>query len=232
MFLIGSALFNLFLFGSVLICGAWGHWLKRRAPARLLPFAQSWARLVLRGLRLFCAVDFVVEGKELLPQGGVILAAQHQSAFDTLVWLTLLDKPAYVLKQELTRLPVFGPLLIPAGQIALNRSGGARALRAMTAEVRDAARAGRQIIIFPEGTRVAPGQRVRLHAGIVAIARATGLPVVPVATDSGLRWGRNAFRKRPGTIRIKVFAPLPPDLDRAAMLAALEAAFYERGVCG
>ncbi len=232
MFLIGSAIFNLFLLCCGLLGGLWGHVLRRIAPARLLPFGQGWARLVLGGLRIFCGIDFVVEGMEFLPPGGVILAAQHQSAFDTLVWLTLLEKPSYILKQELTKLPIFGPLLVPAGQIALDRTGGAKALRGLTEQVRRAGEAGRQVVIFPEGTRVAPGQRVALQPGIVALARATHLPIIPVATDSGRCWGRNAFRKRPGTIRIRVFSALPDGLDRPGILAALEDAFYQRGVCG
>jgi 1-acyl-sn-glycerol-3-phosphate acyltransferase len=100
----------------------------------------------------------------------------------------------------------------------------------LRARGRAAGAAGRQVIIFPEGTRVAPGAEVALQPGIVAIARATGLPVVPVATDSGRYWARDAIRKRPGTIRIKLFPALPAGLDRAAMLEALHEAFYQRGV--
>ncbi|HEX7390903.1 MAG TPA: lysophospholipid acyltransferase family protein [Acidiphilium sp.] len=232
MFLIGSALFNITLFGTAALGSLWGHVLLRTAPARLPDFVKSWARLVLGALRLFCGVDVAIEGLENLPKGGMILAAQHQSAFDTLVWFSLLDQPTYILKVELTKLPLFGGLLIPSGHIALDRSGGAQALRGLTGQVRKAGAAGRQIVIFPEGTRVAPGKRVVLQPGIVALARATHLPVVPVATDSGRCWGRNAFRKHPGTIRIRVFPALPDGLDRPAMLAALEAAFYEHGVCG
>lgn len=232
MFLIGSALFNITLFGTATLGSLWGHVLLRTAPARMPGFVKSWARLVLGALRLFCGVGVAIEGLENLPRGGMILAAQHQSAFDTLVWFSLLDQPTYILKLELTKLPLFGGLLIPSGHIALDRAGGARALRGLTEQVKKAGAAGRQIVIFPEGTRVAPGRRVVLQPGIVALARATHLPVVPVATDSGRCWGRNAFRKHPGTIRIRVFPALPDGLDRPAMLAALETAFYERGVCG
>ena len=232
MFLIGSAIFNLFVLCAGLIGGLGGHVLARTAPHRLLPYGQAWSRVLLGALRLFCGITVVVEGVENLPPGGVIIAAQHQSAFDTLVWFTLLDRPAYVLKQELLRMPVLGPLFLPAGQIALDRAGGAKALRGLTEQVRRAGEAGRPVVIFPEGTRVAPGQRVALQPGIVALARTTHLPVIPVATDSGRCWGRNAFRKRPGTIHIRIYPALPDGLDRPALLAALEDAFYERGVCG
>ncbi|MGC9269021.1 lysophospholipid acyltransferase family protein [Acidiphilium sp.] len=232
MFMFGSLLFHLFIIVSAVSAGVVALALNRFAPARLLPFGQAWARLALTMLRVLCGINIVVEGLENLPPGGVILAAQHQSAFDTLVWFTLLGRPSYVMKQELRRLPVIGGLLEPAGQIAIDRTGGARALRLLIEQVRAAGANGRQIIIFPEGTRVAPGQVAQLQPGIVAIARATGLPVLPVATDSGRYWPRDAIRKRPGTIRIKIYPPLAHGLDRIEMLAALHEAFYERGVGG
>jgi 1-acyl-sn-glycerol-3-phosphate acyltransferase len=228
MFLIGSILFNLTLFGSAALGGLYGHWLKRTAPDRLLGYGQAWARLMLRALRAFCGVGFALHGRENLPPGGVILAAQHQSAFDTLVWLTLLERPCYILKQELTRLPIFGSLLESAGQIALDWAGGAAALRHLITEVNEALAAGKQIIIFPEGTRVAPGVRGALQPGIVALARASGVPVVPVSTDSGRYWGRNAFRKRPGMIDIFIHPALPTVLGREAMLAALAQIYYDK----
>lgn len=232
MFLLGSALFNLVLFGSGALGSLWGLVLKLVAPARILPLGQAWARMIFAALRAFCGIRIEVSGLETLPAGPVLIAAQHQSALDTLVWLTLLPRPAYVLKAELLKLPLFGKLILPAGQIALDRGGGATALRRLTADCRLAAADGRQIVIFPEGTRMTPGQRGRLHPGVCAIARATGLAVVPAATDSGHCWGRRAFRKRPGVVRIRVLPPLAAGLDRAAMLGALERAFYEIGVDG
>ncbi len=229
MFLIGSVVFNIILFGSAAIGSVWGHVLRRFAPDRLLPYGQAWARMVLAALRLFCGIRVEVAGLENIPPGGAILAAQHQSAFDTLVWLTMLEKPSYVLKEELTKLPIFGPLIVPSGQIALDRTGGGTALRRLVEKVTGALKAGRQIVIFPEGTRVAPATRGKLQPGIVALARANNAPVVPVSTDSGRLWGKKAFRKRPGIIHIKVWPPLPKDLDREALIANLEKAFYESG---
>jgi 1-acyl-sn-glycerol-3-phosphate acyltransferase len=232
MFLVGSLLFHGFIVVSAVIAGGYALLLNRLAPHRLLPFGQAWARLALQVLRLICGVKFEVSGLENLPAGGVILAAQHQSAFDTLVWFTLLDRPSYVMKQELRAMPIVGGLLVPAGQIAIDRDGGAVALRALIEQARIAGAAGRQIIIFPEGTRVAPGAQVPLQPGVVAVARATGLPVIPVATDSGRYWARDSIRKRPGTIRITLYPALPPGLDRHDMLEALRVAFYEHETCG
>ena len=224
---LGSALFNLVMFGSGALAGLYGTWLRRTAPERLLGLAQAWARLVLRALRMLCGVGFSLKGRENLPPGGVILAAQHQSAFDTLVWMSLLDRPCYIFKHELIGLPLIGPLIEPAGQIALDRDGGAAALRNLVKRVGLALAAGKQIIIFPEGTRVAPGVRGALQPGIVALARAAGAVVVPVSTDSGRYWARNAFFKRAGTIDITIHPALPPGLDRQAMLEALAKIFYE-----
>lgn len=221
-----SLLFNILLFGSGLFGSLWGHVLLRVAPARLLPFGQAWARLILRTLRLICGIRVQVTGLENLPIGAALIASQHQSAFDTLVWLTLVAKPSYILKQELTRMPLFGGLILPSGQIALDRDGGAVALRGLLKQTAAAAAAGRQLIIFPEGTRVAPGVRGTLQPGIAAMAKATGLPVIPVSTDSGLFWGRNAFGKSPGTLHIHIHPPLQASLQRADLLARLEDIFY------
>lgn len=228
--LIRALLFNAILFGTAIIVSLWGHILWRFAPVRVLPLNQAWARMLKRMLRLVCGITVEVQGIENLPATGpVLIAAQHQSAFDTMIWLTLLQKPSYVLKEELTRLPLFGRMFLASGHIALDRAGGARSLRSLIGAVQLAVRQGRQIIIFPEGTRVVPGQRVPLQVGIAALARATGLPVTPVATDSGLFWPRDALKMRPGVIHIRIHPPIPASTGRAAMIDALEEAFYARG---
>ena len=118
---------------------------------------QLWSRISLRALKILCNIQIEVEGREFLPQSGpALIAAQHQSAFDILLWLTLLPYPAYVLKQELVEIPVLGATLPKAGFIAVDRDGGATSLRKMVAGCRKAVAAGRQIVIFPEGTRVPP----------------------------------------------------------------------------
>ncbi len=121
------------------------------APHRIMGVAIAWARLQVWGARVICGIRFQVVGE--LPAGAALIASHHESAFDTLVWMTLVPRPAYVMKQEMLRIPLFGALTRPAGMIAVDRGGGAKAMRGL---VRDAARAvaeGRQIIIFPEGTR-------------------------------------------------------------------------------
>jgi 1-acyl-sn-glycerol-3-phosphate acyltransferase len=163
-----------------------------------------------------------VSGLEHIPQGAALIASRHQSAFDTFVWLTLLPRCCYVFKEELLRIPLFGRLITAAGMIAVDRSGGGGAIRSMLRQADLAVRAQRQIVIFPEGTRSEPGSPGTLQSGIAALASRTGLPVIPVATDSGQFWGRRAFRKRSGQIRIVIGRPIPAHTERKAFMRALE----------
>lgn len=224
-----SAVFNLYFFALTLLLGLFcGIPLRLLAPGRVIGLARFWGRLVLAGLRAICGIRFAVSGRENLPASGpALIASQHQSAFDTLVWLLLVPWPAYVVKQELARVPVFGPLLRPGGQILVDRSAGAAALRSMVAEARAAFAAGRQVVIFPEGTRTAPGEVVSPQPGIAALAAGTGMPVIPVATNSGRLWGRRAFRKRAGTIHVAIGSPIDPALPRRALLDAVQHAWRE-----
>jgi 1-acyl-sn-glycerol-3-phosphate acyltransferase len=222
-----SAAFNLYFFALTFLLGLfWGIPLRIVAPGRVIGLARFWARLTLAGLRAICGIRFEVVGAEHLPAAGpALIASQHQSAFDTLVWLLLVPWPAYVVKQELARVPLFGPLLRPGGQILVDRSAGAAALRGMVSEARAAAASGRQVVIFPEGTRTAPDEARPLQPGIAALASGTGLPLVPVATDSGRHWGRRAFRKQAGTIHLVIGNPIDPALPRRELLEAVRRAW-------
>jgi 1-acyl-sn-glycerol-3-phosphate acyltransferase len=222
-----SALFNVwFVLVTIVVAGTGTpcRWVGRRHALR---FAQVWAGLLLDGARVICGIRVVVTGREHLPPDGpLLIASQHQSAFDTLIWLRLVPRVAYVFKAELSRVPLFGPLLIPAGQIPVAR-GGINAVRTLLRGGDRAKADNRQIVVFPEGTRVRPGEDVPLRPGIALLANRTGLPVIPVATDSGLLWGRRAFNKRPGIIHIVIGPPIPPDLPQAEMVAALRARWQE-----
>jgi 1-acyl-sn-glycerol-3-phosphate acyltransferase len=188
---------------------------------------------LLAGLRPLAGVRVEVTGLAHLPAGGpALLACQHQSEFDTLVWMHLLRRPAYVMKQELLSTPLVGPMLVPAGMIPVDRAAGAAALRRLLLDVEAARADGRQIVVFPEGTRVDPGARVDLQPGIAAVAARLGLPVLPVATDSGVCWGRRRDRLRPGVIHIAVGPPIAPGLPRAALLAAIEAHWRQAEALG
>jgi 1-acyl-sn-glycerol-3-phosphate acyltransferase len=218
------------MYGSGIVLSLAGLVLWKLAPRRLAMIPSLWSRICLRALALCCGTRLRMINPELLPAGKVVIAAQHQSALDILIWLAILPRPAFVFKQELMKIPLFGALLMPAGMIPVDREGAAPALRKMVTACRAALAEGRQVIIFPEGTRVAPGARGHLHPGVVALARATYAPVIPAATDSGLRWGARAFGKTPGPVTVKLFPPLTPGMRREDLIAELTEVFYEKGV--
>jgi 1-acyl-sn-glycerol-3-phosphate acyltransferase len=184
--------------------------------------SRFWAQGLLLFLRLICRLDYRVEGAEAIPRSAAIIASKHQSAWDTFIFSVLLDDPAYVMKRELMRIPVWGWYPWAAKMIAVDRDGHAAALKRLARQAEAAAADGRQIIIFPQGTRVAPGERAPYLPGVQALYGRLGVPVVPVALDSGLYWGRRAFAKRPGTIRLRFLPAIPPGLKRADFARRLE----------
>ena len=219
-----AAAFVVWFYGITLAFCLLGVPVRMFARHRALWVARSWVRTVLAGMPAVLGVRVVVTGLHHLPaSGAALIASQHQSEFDTLVWLKLTVLPSYVMKQELLRIPLFGALLKPAGMIPVNRSGGAAAMRQLLLDTAAAAAAGRQIVIFPEGTRLPPGQRVDLQPGIAAIAARTGLPVIPVATDSGRIWTRRLMTRRSGDLHVAIGPPIPSATPRAAMLQRIEA---------
>jgi 1-acyl-sn-glycerol-3-phosphate acyltransferase len=232
MLFLRSFVFNAVMFGTCFVISAWLRLTASRKTAVYnLSKGQLWARITLRALKLFCRIGVTLCGAEFLPPDGpALIAAQHQSAFDTVFWLTALPRPAYVLKQELLRIPIFGPLLSASGFIAVDRDGGARSLRKMVVECRAAIAQGRQIVIFPEGTRVPAGERGSIQPGILALARALNLPVIPASTDSGLYWGRKSFHKHPGTVTVTLHAPITETAGSRDLLDELARIYYVESV--
>ncbi len=222
-----SALFNVWFFGATFVWGSIGAFVRTFRPERSLWVAQSWAFCVLAGAREIAGIRIEVVGAEHIPDGAALIASQHQSAFDTLVWLTIVPRTSYVYKAELANIPLFGSMLKPAGQIALDRAGSFKAIKVLLQGAERAVADGRQIVIFPEGTRVEVGAEVPIRPGIAALASRTGLPVIPVSTDSGRLWGRRAFLKRPGVVHLVIGAPLPGQLGQKALLDALRAAWAD-----
>jgi 1-acyl-sn-glycerol-3-phosphate acyltransferase len=197
-------------------------------PTLLLPRVAVWAmgRLWVRGalllLRVTVGLAHRVRGREHRVAGPAIYAAKHQSAWDTLIFALLLEQPAYVLKQELMRVPLFGAYLRRCGMIPVDRQGGGGALKRMLVAARAAIADRRPILIYPEGTRTPPGQRRAYHPGVAALYGDLGLPVVPVALNSGLFWGRRSFRKQAGMITLEFLPPIPPGLPRQAFMEQLQ----------
>ena len=219
--LLRSILFSIVFFGGTFLLSAAGVLVAPFARGRLIDFALAWARLGLWSARVLCDIRVEVSGLENLPPGPALIASRHQSAFDTMVWFTLVPRCCYVMKQELLRIPLMGTLIAAAGMIAVDRDGGARTIRALVKDGKRAVAAGKQIVIFPEGTRADPGALLPLQPGVAALAAATGLPVIPVLTDSGLVWGRRAFHKYPGTIHIAIRPAIPTGLRRDALMKRL-----------
>lgn len=197
-------------------------------PLLLLPRAATffctrvWARVTFFLLAHVCGLRHEVRGLENLPDGPCLIAAKHQSAWDTLIFPLLIEQPAYVYKRELLRVPVFGWYLARTEGIPVDRAGGARALRALVEAARRCLAQGRPIVIYPEGTRVAPGKTRAYHPGVAALYDRLGLTAVPVAVNSGLFWGRRSFRKKPGVIALEVLPAIPPGLSRRDFTAELE----------
>lgn len=192
------------------------------APRWVLAVAMLWARCLVTAARIICGIRLQVSGLEHIPEGAALIASRHQSAFDTFVWLTLLPRCCYVFKDDLLRIPLFGAAVRAAGMISVDRGGGGAAIRGLLRGAERAVREQRQIVIFPEGTRGDPGNPGVLQPGVVALASRTGLPVVPVSTNSGHLWGRRAFRKQRGTIRIVIGQPISSRTERNALIGALE----------
>lgn len=184
--------------------------------------AAFWLDGALFFQRVFLGLSFDVRGQENLPAGGVIIAAKHQSAWDTMVFHHVVEDPAFVLKKELLSIPFIGWYLQKTGQVAIDRKAGVRALKLMVEGARRALADGRQVVIFPEGHRQPPGHTGEYHSGIAMLYAACDVPVVPVALNSGLFWGRNAFLRRSGAITLQFLPPLAPGLDRKTFMGELE----------
>ncbi len=176
-----------------------------------LAVVLSWVELHHWLVEHVLGIQVRVEGT--IPQGAHLIAVKHQSMFETLEMVRLTNLPVIVMKKELADIPLFGFMTRRYGVIPVERSAGAKALRAMVAEGKDAVASGRPVIIFPEGTRVQPGERPPLRPGFAGLYRALGLPVVPVAVDSGRLWGRG-FVKRKGVVTIKAGRVIPAGLER------------------
>ena len=193
--------------------------LPRRA---ILPCARLWSRGVLLLMRVIVGVQWKVEGLEHLPAKPYILAAKHQSAFETFAMSLLISDPAIVLKRELTWLPFFGWYLAKTGVIAIDRSAGTKALKSMVKGAEQARDQGRAIVIFPEGTRKAIGAEPDYHTGVAMLYGALGIPVVPMALNSGLCWGKRAFTKHAGTVTFRILPPIAPGKNRKVFMAELQ----------
>jgi len=187
----------------------------------VVAWSHFWVSFCLGWLRLTCRLTHRLGGLENLPAGPVIIASKHQSTWETLAFALLFPNAAIVLKRELLFIPVVGWAMARAGHIGVERGDGAKALRSLVRQAQAAVAEGRSILIYPEGTRTPVGSQRPYPVGTAALYRQLGVPVVPVALNSGVFWGRRKFIKWPGVIDVEVLPAIPPGLDRKAFMATL-----------
>jgi len=219
-----AVLFTTLFYGWTTLAGLLVLPLLLGPPPPLLAYSRFWVRGTLWLLRVTVGLSHRVVGVENIPAGPALFAIKHQSAWETLAINLIIRNPAIVLKRELTWIPIFGWFLIRTGQIAIDRSGGMSALRGMVKAAHAALADGRSIVIYPEGTRVAPGAREPYHPGIAALHGALDVPVVPVAVNSGVFWPHHMLGLRPGVITIEFLPAQPADLSRHDFVQTLETA--------
>jgi 1-acyl-sn-glycerol-3-phosphate acyltransferase len=179
--------------------------LPRMARYRLI---SGWSRLVIFLSKVILRIDWQVEGRENLPARPSVILSKHQSAWETMAFQLIFPPQVLVLKRELLWIPFFGWGLALMSPIAIDRSRGLAALRAMARRGRERLEQGFWVVVFPEGTRVAPGAARDYHPGGAWLACASGAQVVPVAHNAGLLWPRNAFLKRSGTVTVRIGPPI------------------------
>lgn len=192
------------------------------SPKVALYASKPWANGALMLARVICGITHEVRGQQYILSSPVIYASKHQSAWDTIIFLVLLPYPAYVLKRELLRIPLWGWYLWRMQMIAIDRSGKAAAIKQMLKTAKERLKQNRSIIIYPEGTRTRPGAVPNYHPGTVALYSFLNTPVVPVALNSGYYWGKDAFLKRPGKIIIEFLPPIAPGMDKETFSTALQ----------
>lgn len=226
MILIRSSLYVIWLYGWMLILGV------IFLPSLILPRAvivigiRTYARLVVFGARWICGIKVELRGQEHIPRGPILLAGKHQAMLDVFVPFLIVKDPLIVMKRELLWYPILGWYAIKSRQLWIDRSGGAKTMRRMLKVAHEEVRKGqgRQMLIYPEGTRVEPGAPPRYQpAGVRGFYKALNVPLVPLATNAGLCWPAHGLIRRPGRVVYEALPPIDPGLDGKAMMARLEA---------
>ena len=197
-------------------------------PTFFLPYraiicvAKTWGRVNLVLLRVVVGMRIEVRGIENIPKGPILVAAKHQSAWETFALVPLFDNPVFIVKRELQWIPIFGWLMIKGRMVPIDRSAGSQALQLMTERARIELADNRQLIIFPEGTRRPAGAEARYKFGVAHLYAAEGVPCLPVALNSGLFWPRRSLRRIPGTVVIEILDPIAPGLEKDVFFKRLQ----------
>jgi len=203
-------------------------WLIAALPTFFMPYraiievAKAWGRFNRALTRMVAGIDYEIRGAEKIPRGPVIVAAKHQSAWETFALLSLFDNPTFIIKRELQWIPIFGWFTIKGRMVPVQRGAGSQTLTNMIERARIELSRGRQLVIFPEGTRRAPGAEPRYKYGVAQLYAAEGVPCIPIALNSGLFWPRRSLRRNPGTILVEVLDPILPGLDKDVFIERLK----------
>lgn len=178
------------------------------SPPRRYPYITLWARAMLWWLKATCGLQYRVVGAHHIPSQPCVILCKHQSAWETLALQTIAPPQVWVMKRSLLRVPFFGWGLALSSPIAINRAAGRDALKQLVEQGKDRLKQGFCVVVFPEGTRIAPGKRGKYHIGGAWLATHTGSLALPIAHNAGEFWGKNAFLKKPGTITVSIGAPI------------------------
>ncbi len=203
-------------------------WLILAVPTFFMPYtatvlmAKTWGRASLVLLRVVAGIRYEIRGREKIPPGALLVAAKHQSAWETFALLPLFDNPLYIVKRELMWIPLFGWLMRKGRMVPIDRRASLRAVVSMVEGARAELARGRQLIIFPEGTRRPAGAEPQYKSGVSLLYAKAGVPCLPVALNSGLFWPRRSILRKPGTVIVEILDPIAPGLDKETFLKRLQ----------
>ncbi len=217
-----SSLFKiLFYFWTALFCVLYlpFFWLPRNG---LIEFQRVWSHGVRFLLRLIMNIRIEVLGVHNIPKGGSLIAMKHQSSVDTFIMHTIVSHPAFVMKKELLRIPLYGRFCLNTGMIPVDRDGGVKTLKLLMQDSAAAISQARQLIIFPEGSRSAPGQHIEYQSGIFGIYKYTKEPVIPVGLNSGVYWPQKGDLVPGGSIILDFMEPIEAGLTKDEFMELLE----------
>ena len=222
MYWIRSILFNVIFIGWTILLLA-TLWIILPFPRLIFRRAIAfWPKLIFPLMRVILGLDFEQRGLNNLPSGPVIFAVKHQSTWDTMFFLWLDKNNSYIMKEELNKIPFWKSYMTKAGHIVVDRKGGLATMRQMINDTKNVLQEGRSVVIFPEGTRTQPGKSEVYHPGVAALYSQTRVPIVPVALNSGMYWGRREFRKSAGKIIIEFLKPMEKGLKKTEFVSELK----------
>lgn len=218
-----SLLFVFWLYGTMTLYGLGLLPLLAISEGAAMAAIRWWARAVLFGARWIVGIRVEFRGLEHRPQGAALVAGKHMSMLDTIAPFVILERPAYVLKQSLMYLPAFGWYAWRTKMVAIRREDAAKALKGMVSACRERLKEGRQIVIFPEGTRSDPGDDPDYKPGVAALYRDLDVPCHLLATNSGQFWPGHGIDRKPGTVVFEFLPPIPAGLKRGELMAEMKA---------